>query len=316
MVVVVLLPQVTLPARAAPGHSLERRNCQPHNIAGCLLAPLAAALVGLHALPSLASTAHSLDAQAVEEVQVITHISPSQDAWHGVPWPCALSMHSRAPATLMSDLQAEAATAYADRDFSAATQKLNELVENDPNSSRWHEMRAQVLVDGKNFRAAVDDFDAALQEVPGNMLSGCPGHCRANCNACLCKHAAAAHETLARHLMLAWEAAQCPAVGSCSTCHHCCGSCVRCADCWPGLLSIACDCRPAWPSDQADATDTPDLNTCVWWAAGSECLFRVGLTTGCCRVVCTAALLSPGQPCPLKQLLGATSCRVRAPGPG
>eukprot|EP00891_Asterochloris_glomerata_P002907 jgi/Astpho2/2907/e_gw1.00050.290.1_t len=75
---------------------------------------------------------------------------------------------SRAPATSMFDLQAEAATAYADRDFSAATQKLNELVENEPNSSRWHEMRAQVLVDGKNFKAAVDDFDAALQEVPGS----------------------------------------------------------------------------------------------------------------------------------------------------
>ena len=89
--------------------------------------------------------------------------------------------HSRAPATSVSDVQAEAATAYADRDFSAATQKLNELVENEPNSSRWHEMRAQVLVDGKNFRAAVDDFDAALQEVPGNMLPGCPGHCRATC---------------------------------------------------------------------------------------------------------------------------------------
>ena len=79
----------------------------------------------------------------------------------------------------MSDLQAEAATAYADRDFSAAVQKLNELVENEPDSSRWHEMRAQVLVDGKNFRAAVDDFDAALQEVPGII---CPGHCTASCS--------------------------------------------------------------------------------------------------------------------------------------
>ena len=92
MVVVVTLLQVTVPARPAPGHILERRHCQPHNIAGCLLAPLAAAVVGLHAMPSLASTAHSLDAQAVEEVQVITLISPSQDALHGVRRPCALSM--------------------------------------------------------------------------------------------------------------------------------------------------------------------------------------------------------------------------------
>ena len=113
---------------------------------------------------------------------------------------------SGAPATPVSDLQAEAATAYADRDFSAATQKLNELVENEPNSSRWHEMRAQVLVDGKNFRAAVDDFDAALQEVPGIMLSGCPPgtaqqpaprQCMPLQAPCYCC------ETLARHLMLA-----------------------------------------------------------------------------------------------------------------
>ncbi len=81
MGVVAVLPQVTVPARAAPGHSLF---CQPHSIAGCLLAPLAAAVVSLHPLPSLASTAHSLDAQAVQEVQVITLMSPSQDALHGV----------------------------------------------------------------------------------------------------------------------------------------------------------------------------------------------------------------------------------------
>ena len=31
----------------------------------------------------------------------------------------------------------------------------------------------------------------------------------------------------------------------------------------------------------------------AWWAAGSECLTSVGLTTGCCRMVGTAALLSP-----------------------
>ena len=125
------------------------------------------------------------------------------------PYQC----HSSAPAASISDLQAEAANSYADRDFSAATQKLNELVENDPTSSRWHEMRAQVLVDGKNFRAAVDDFDAALQEVPGDMLPGCLGHCRATCSTAM--HVSASMLLLTMRLL-------------------------RITSCWPGmLLSLA-----------------------------------------------------------------------------
>ena len=204
---------------------------------------------------------------------------------------------SRAPATSMSDLQAEAATAYADRDFSAATQKLNELVENEPNSSRWHEMRAQVLVDGKNFSAAVDDFDAALQEVPGSAVRlprALPSN-KLHCNACLCKHAAAPYKTPAHHLVLAGDAAQCSAVGSRSACHTAValalGMLIAGLDC----CQLVCTVALLGPLTRLSQQPRQIPQAHVWRAAGSECLTRVRLTTGCCRVLCTAALLSPWQ---------------------
>lgn len=64
-------------------------------------------------------------------------------------------------------LQAEAAEAYANRDFKKAVDKLSELIYQQPTSPRWSEMRAQVLVDGKNFAAAVMDYNEAIQRTPG-----------------------------------------------------------------------------------------------------------------------------------------------------
>lgn len=188
---------------------------------------------------------------------------------------------SRAPATSMFDLQAEAATAYADRDFSAATQKLNELVENEPNSSRWHEMRAQVLVDGKNFKAAVDDFDAALQEVPGIMLSGCPGHCSAGLGCCTVFRFPV---TWARVL----SATTAVALAS--------GVLIAGLGCCQLHLIAALRGTLTRRSRQTRLI----LTACVWWAAGSKCLTRVGLTTACCRVfallLCSAVLLCSAAP--------------------
>jgi hypothetical protein len=36
-----------------------------------------------------------------------------------------------------------------------------------PNSPRWSEMRAQVLVDSKNFSAAIMDYNEAMNRTPG-----------------------------------------------------------------------------------------------------------------------------------------------------
>lgn len=74
-------------------------------------------------------------------------------------------------------LQAEAAEAYANRDFKKAVDKLSELIYQQPTSPRWSEMRAQVLVDGKNFAAAVMDYNEAIQRTPGARCH----HCRAKC---------------------------------------------------------------------------------------------------------------------------------------
>ena len=40
-----------------------------------------------------------------------------------------------------------------------------------PYSARWSEMRAQVLVDGKNFAAAVMDYNEAMARTPGAFPS-------------------------------------------------------------------------------------------------------------------------------------------------
>jgi hypothetical protein len=42
-----------------------------------------------------------------------------------------------------------------------------QLIAAEPGSARWREMRAEALVDGKNFPAAVIDFDAALGLISG-----------------------------------------------------------------------------------------------------------------------------------------------------
>lgn len=60
-------------------------------------------------------------------------------------------------------LQTNAMQAYARRDFKEAVATLNKLVQMAPQDPRWREMRAQVLVDSKEFSIALDDFDAALR---------------------------------------------------------------------------------------------------------------------------------------------------------
>lgn len=70
----------------------------------------------------------------------------------------------------ISDLEDAAALSYANREFADTVQKLNELVDRQPDSPRWYEMRAQVLVDGKEFKAALQDFDTAISLYPGGTI--------------------------------------------------------------------------------------------------------------------------------------------------
>lgn len=50
-------------------------------------------------------------------------------------------------AAAVTALQREAAQAYADRDFQGTLRALNQLVELEPQSVKWREMRAQVRAD-------------------------------------------------------------------------------------------------------------------------------------------------------------------------
>ncbi|EFN55107.1 hypothetical protein CHLNCDRAFT_135026 [Chlorella variabilis] len=47
-----------------------------------------------------------------------------------------------------------------------AVQLLNKIIEQEPGEGKWREMRGQALVDGKNFRAAILDFEFALEQLP------------------------------------------------------------------------------------------------------------------------------------------------------
>lgn len=69
-------------------------------------------------------------------------------------------------ATSVRALQAAATQAYANREFSEAVQLLNKIIEQEPGEGKWREMRGQALVDGKNFRAAILDFEFALEQLP------------------------------------------------------------------------------------------------------------------------------------------------------
>lgn len=63
--------------------------------------------------------------------------------------------------------QEAAREAYAKRDFRQTLELVDELVAAQPDVARWHEMRAAVRVDGKQFESALTDFDQAISATPG-----------------------------------------------------------------------------------------------------------------------------------------------------
>lgn len=59
-------------------------------------------------------------------------------------------------------LQARAVQAFAEQDFQTAVECLSQLVAREPNNIVWLEGRAQALVDGKQFRNALSDYNKAV----------------------------------------------------------------------------------------------------------------------------------------------------------
>jgi tetratricopeptide (TPR) repeat protein len=70
----------------------------------------------------------------------------------------------------LAALQAEAASAFAAQDFATAEACLSKLIalDSSPRRAEWLEGRAQVRVDAKRFKEALEDFDAALSAVMDN----------------------------------------------------------------------------------------------------------------------------------------------------
>ncbi|KXZ45732.1 hypothetical protein GPECTOR_51g718 [Gonium pectorale] len=64
----------------------------------------------------------------------------------------------------------EAYLAYAERRFGPAVELLTQCISAEPGVARWREMRAEVLVDGKNFSAALEDFASAMELAPADDL--------------------------------------------------------------------------------------------------------------------------------------------------
>ena len=65
------------------------------------------------------------------------------------------------PDAPFEELEARARTAYRAKRLDEAYDLLTRIIALEPENGQWYERRAQVLVDLKRFRAAVD-FDAAV----------------------------------------------------------------------------------------------------------------------------------------------------------
>ncbi|KAK9918641.1 hypothetical protein WJX75_005609 [Coccomyxa subellipsoidea] len=70
----------------------------------------------------------------------------------------------------LQGIEEAAREAYAKRDFRQTLELVDELVAAQPDVARWHEMRAAVRVDGKQFESALTDFDQAISATPGDSL--------------------------------------------------------------------------------------------------------------------------------------------------
>ncbi|CAK0785284.1 hypothetical protein CVIRNUC_008490, partial [Coccomyxa viridis] len=67
-------------------------------------------------------------------------------------------------------IEDESRRSYARRDFNQTLELVDELVREEPEDARYHEMRAAVRVDDKKFSLALEDYDKALDSTPGDAL--------------------------------------------------------------------------------------------------------------------------------------------------
>jgi tetratricopeptide (TPR) repeat protein len=68
-------------------------------------------------------------------------------------------------------VEAFAKTSYEARELDGALAALTEIIRREPQTPVWYERRAQVLVDLKQFAAALTDFDAAVARQPPGFVS-------------------------------------------------------------------------------------------------------------------------------------------------
>lgn len=59
---------------------------------------------------------------------------------------------------------------YAKRDFQQTLNLVDELVTAQPDVARWHEMRAAVRVDNKQFQPALEDYERAIASTSGQSI--------------------------------------------------------------------------------------------------------------------------------------------------
>ncbi|CAL5223473.1 g5995 [Coccomyxa viridis] len=78
--------------------------------------------------------------------------------------------HASADQSDRKSLEAESRRSYARRDFNQTLDLVDELVREEPEDARYHEMRAAVRVDNKNFASALEDYDKALSSTPDDAL--------------------------------------------------------------------------------------------------------------------------------------------------
>jgi tetratricopeptide (TPR) repeat protein len=99
------------------------------------------------------------------------HLLLAAAALLAAPPPSVLAATSSSRQTTAASIERQAMQAYAGEDFASAVKSIGNLVDAEPTDPRWREMRAQALVDSKDFPAAIRDFDVALKLV-GDRAGG------------------------------------------------------------------------------------------------------------------------------------------------
>jgi predicted Zn-dependent protease len=93
-------------------------------------------------------------------------LHPATPGQHA-PHQHALRCHESAYHLATHCLQEGADAAYQRGDIGKAVDLLSEMIYKQPNNPMWSERRAKVLIEGRNFSAAIMDYNEALRQTPG-----------------------------------------------------------------------------------------------------------------------------------------------------